>query len=256
MKRLSDNDKYFGPVTIASWFKQLGIRFSSGSEPSDGFSRNYILITAFRTAVRIELPRILSPYCDKYGSAEREYGISIDSNGGGEYDYINIRYGPQTYDSLTTKRLGWFIPWKQWRMVRMTFFNPDQTVFYTCDGHDFFTYYPEKEKCPSTQYLIKDYDGEEIVATVRVEEREWKRGEKWFKWVGWFYKPQVRRSLDISFDKEVGPEKGSWKGGTLGHGMEMKAGETIDEAFDRYCKTSLFGRGIDRRRPIELLRKI
>lgn len=36
----------------------------------------------------------------------------------------------------------------------------------------------------------------------------------WFKWLSWFGRPKIRRSLDIQFSSETGPEKGSWKGGT------------------------------------------
>ena len=34
-----------------------------------------------------------------------------------------------------------------------------------------------------------------------------------------------------------GPEKGSWKGGTMGHGIDMVAGELHESAFRRYCET-------------------
>jgi hypothetical protein len=47
---------------------------------------------------------------------------------------------------------------------------------------------------------------------------------------------QRRRSLSISFKAEVGPEKGSWKGGMMGHSIEMLAGESQEQAFRRYCE--------------------
>jgi hypothetical protein len=45
----------------------------------------------------------------------------------------------------------------------------------------------------------------------------------------------VRRSLDLQFSSEVGKRKASWKGGTVGHSIEMQAGETAKAAFQRYC---------------------
>ena len=35
--------------------------------------------------------------------------------------------------------------------------------------------------------------------------------------------------------KETGSKKGSWKGGTIGHGIDMLPGELHEGAFRRYC---------------------
>jgi hypothetical protein len=43
--------------------------------------------------------------------------------------------------------------------------------------------------------------------------------------------------LDIRFSEETGRRKGSWKGGTLGHGIDMLPGELHEAAFRRYCAT-------------------
>jgi hypothetical protein len=45
----------------------------------------------------------------------------------------------------------------------------------------------------------------------------------------------VRRSLDLQFSAEVGKRKGSWKGGTIGHSIDMMPGELHEAAFRRYC---------------------
>lgn len=42
--------------------------------------------------------------------------------------------------------------------------------------------------------------------------------------------------LDLRFSEEVGPQKGSWKGGTIGTGCDMLPGETPEQAFRRYCE--------------------
>ena len=100
--------------------------------------------------------------------------------------------------------------------------------------------YDEQRKATDTLkkvvFNFSDFDGEEIQASTHIEEREWKRGVKWFKWLSWFCKPKVRRSLDIKFSKETGPRKGSWKGGTIGHSIDMLPGELHEAAFRRYCK--------------------
>ena len=83
---------------------------------------------------------------------------------------------------------------------------------------------------------VADYDDEEITATTYTEEREYKKGTSWCKWLSLFIRPKVVRALDISFSAEVGPRKGSWKGGTVGHGIDMLPGENHESAFRRYCK--------------------
>ncbi len=81
-----------------------------------------------------------------------------------------------------------------------------------------------------------DFDQQSVVATCTITEMEWHRGEGWFKWLKFLYSPKIRRSLDLAFNAEVGPEKGSWKGGTTGHGIDMLKGETAEDAFKRYCE--------------------
>ena len=80
-----------------------------------------------------------------------------------------------------------------------------------------------------------DSDGSLVVASTHIEEREWRLGTGLFRWLSWFVKPKIRRSLSIEFSSEVGPEKGSWKGGLMGTGIDMLPGELHEAAFRRYC---------------------
>ena len=75
------------------------------------------------------------------------------------------------------------------------------------------------------------YDGEMIPCTYWVEEREWRR--KWFTWCNlkWFKK--VNRYIEISFEKEVGKGKESWKGGCMGCSYTLKPGESPQECIRR-----------------------
>jgi len=73
------------------------------------------------------------------------------------------------------------------------------------------------------------YDGTVVNATVSIVEREWR--PIWFKWTKLFAK--TRRCIEVEFDKEVGKEKGSWKGGCTGCGYELKAGETAYQSLKR-----------------------
>lgn len=96
-------------------------------------------------------------------------------------------------------------------------------------------YQDAKNACPVVRFSFKDFDEQELIATTRIEEREWRFGTGWFKWLSWLRRPKIRRSLDIEFSGETGPEKGSWKGGTVGTGIDMSPGEDHESAFRRYC---------------------
>lgn len=78
-----------------------------------------------------------------------------------------------------------------------------------------------QETYPYT-YVLKRGEIQEVLATVKVEEREWRR--KWLKFTPLFN--LVRRTISINFSDEVGERRGSWKGGTLGCGWDLKKGET------------------------------
>lgn len=100
-----------------------------------------------------------------------------------------------------------------------------------------FEFFRKKDECPASYFGFEDFDGEMIVAICKIEEREWHKGTGWFSWLKYFSRPLIRRDLDMEFTKEVGPEKGSWKGGTIGHSVDMIQGDTPESAFRRYCAT-------------------
>lgn len=252
MNRLTDNDRNFGPFTLARWTKRFAVMLSSGDE-EEGPAINTLTICGFGWALRTRLPRIIQPWRIRHEAHwdadtiarlgrnhyfvthEREYGFALSDMGNG-YDFLQVHFGAQTHDSETTMDWCKHLPWKQWDCVRSSVYAPDGAHFATEERGKFFDFMRTKEQCPTVSFGFEDYDGEMIVATCMIEEREWHRGEGWFKWLKWFYPAEIRRSLDIKFSAEVGPEKGSWKGGTLGHGIDMMKGETPRQAFERYCE--------------------
>lgn len=251
MNRLTNNDKNFGPLTLARWNKRFAIILSSGDE-ENGPAINTLTFNGFGWALRIRLPKIIQPYRTRHEANwdaatvarlgrnhyfvtdEREYGFALSDMGNG-YDFLQVHFGRQTMDSSTTQDWCCHLPWKQWRCVRSSVYRPDGSHFATEERGKFFEFCRIKETCPSVSFGFEDFDGEMIVATCVIEELEWHRGEGYFKWLRWFYPKKIRRSLDIKFSAEVGPEKGSWKGGTIGHGIDMLNGETPRQAFERYC---------------------
>jgi len=252
MNRLTDNDKNWGPFTFCKWKHRFGFHLNSGDGDDEDGYKNHILATAFGYGIRIQIPNIIRPWRIKhdaqwdektiarlgrnwyYQTWRREFGLSLSDMGNG-YDFLQVHFGAQTHDSETTKSWCKHIPWKQWRCVRNSIYKPNGEHFATEIRGKFFDFMKIKDECPSASFEFEDFDGQKITATCIIEEREWHKGEGWFKWLKYFSTPKIRRSLDIKFSDEVGPEKGSWKGGTLGHGTEMEPNETPMEAFKKYC---------------------
>ncbi len=267
MIRLTDNDRNFGPLTVArfKWAKAFYILISSGGDDEDeeGF-RNHLKIQAFGWAVRLLLPNLIRPFVhrrkagwdeamvarlgrDWYEvSFAREYGFQFF-----EGDSFSILYGVQEHcgnlpQGVVEKRNHWFLPWAQWRHVRTSLFDQNGKHFWSEPDTNKMTrdergavrddYSEFRRLCPRVPFWIEDYDGDIIRCETHIVEREWRRGEKWCSWLSWFSKPKVRRYLDLWFSAEVGPEKGSWKGGMRGHGIEMLPEELHESAFRRYCE--------------------
>lgn len=256
--RLTNNDINLGPLTIGEadrHWRPIGLVLDSGCDEYPGCSLS--LYTGWRT-FRLAIPQILRPWrrwvdTSHYSWASgpgsgywdvhrREYGFRLSDG------FLQVFLGPQTHDSTTTKSWSKHLPWTQWRFHRLSLYDLQGAHFWSqtdadrrsrawVDGRGPFDDQMEAEKrCPKARFLIEDYDGQRIVATTHIEEREWRFGEKWCSWLSVFRRPRIRRSLDISFEKEVGLDKGSWKGGLMGTGIEMLPGELHESAFRRFCE--------------------
>lgn len=251
MTRLTENDRTFGPLAWGkTGWRPWRVVWSSGDD-EEGDYRNDVTVYAFGWVVRLLLPNILQPYRIKhehvgwpaatvarlgrdwyYETHPRKYGFCLSEEG-----HLSFYFGAQTDDSSTTQSWGYFLPWTQWRHVRHSFYGLRGELIWTeLDCNRYLEQQVAKEENPKRVFVINDFDGEVIEATTMIEEREWHFGTGWFRWLSWFRAPKVRRSLDIEFSAQVGPEKGSWKGGTLGHGIDMLPGELHEAAFRRYCE--------------------
>lgn len=229
---MTENDKKWGPFTLGRWTKYFSLILESGDDEDPG---NYIRAIAFGWALKCKLPQIIKP-AGKYGDQERRYGFTLSDQGGG-YDFFQVFYGANSYCSNENKMWCCHLPWKMSRMIRHSLYHADGTL--AAEGGEktpFDFYWDAKETLRKTHFEFEDYDGEKIIATCHIEEREWARGEGWFKWLDLFYPRFIRRVLDMEFSSETGTEKGSWKGGTTGTSIDMTKNETAESAFRRYCE--------------------
>jgi len=253
--RWSDNDRFFGPFTYARdtrGYRPFAIMLKSGD--GDDYPGCSLRLSAFGHTLIAALPPIIKPYrvwheitteptrsqCIAKGrkpgywdSYSREYGFTVVEGA------VHWHFGQQTHDSQTDKSKCWFFPWREHRCIRHSLYDLEGGLF-----ADF----PQgkrtrnratvenaiEEACPVERFVFSDFDGEQITASCKIEEREWKRGKGAFRLL-YIGRNTVRRSLDLSFSAEVGPRKGSWKGGIIGHSIDMLPGELHEAAFRRYC---------------------
>lgn len=218
---------------------------SSGA--GDDYPGCKLTVAFWRWLIVFNLPPIIKPDVFKVRGQynydeliERRYGVYLFENhfnicyGRGDANHHRKEFGEE-------QRWSCFLPWNEWRHVRHSLYGLDGEHIFSQFDKDkipnrYDAFRAEEEKTPKRVFKFLDYDGEEIEATTYIEEREWHRGEKWCKWLSLFFKPMIRRSLDVQFNKETGPRKGSWKGGTIGHGIDMDPGELHESAFRRYCQ--------------------
>lgn len=256
-RRWSDNDHYLGPFTYARErsYRRLSMVLSSGDDEDRGCE---FRVSGFGHTFITALPNIIKPWrrwvdTSKYEWSQspnggywdihrREYGFCFSRSGTiGGATFLQVFLGPQTHDSSTTKNWCKFLPWTSWRHVRRSLYDLDGAHVWTEPeslgyNHDaYVTRKAAEEECPSRTFAFTDYDSEQLTARTRIEEREWRFGTGWFKWLSVFRKPIIQRSLDIRFSGETGKRKGSWKGGTIGHSINMLPGELHEAAFRRYC---------------------
>jgi hypothetical protein len=259
-RRWGDNDLYWGPFTYSKAegeyaYRPWAIELSSGCDEYPG---NSLRFSGFSRTLIIALPAIIKPWrrwvdCSKYEWAtseakgywdvhRREYGFSLTGSGrvgGGQF--LQVHFGAQTHDSSTTQDWCWFLPWTEWRHVRRSLYDLQGAHYWTepkglrYDHDAYLTRKAAEDGCPSVTFAFTDYDGEALTARTRIEEREWRFGDGWFKWLSVFRAPIIQRTIDIAFSGETGKRKGSWKGGTMGTGFGMEPGELHESAFRRYC---------------------
>ena len=251
--RWSDNDTYFGPFTFARDrnYHAWAVCLSSTDDEDRGCNLRF---SGFGRTAIVALPSwLLRPERKKvfpswdsdtiqrlgrdwyWDITPREFGFSIFEG------HMSVSYGRRTHDSSTEQRWGCFLPWTQWRHVRHSLYGLDGKIFADLNQRirwgswQYEINQIVEDACPTVSFRFKDFDGEELTAKTKIEEREWLFGTGWCKWLSLFRQPKVRRSLDLRFSGETGDRKGSWKGGTIGTGIDMLPDELHENAFRRYC---------------------
>lgn len=265
-----DNDRNWGPFTYARdgrGYRPLALVLKSRGDDDEESGNCTLRISAFGHTLISTVPPIIRPWrrwvdlsdrqfyradgtpeakrpdAGYWDTHARQYGFSLDGAGDvGRSSFLQVFLGPQTHDSSTTKSWSKFLPWTEWRHVRRSLYDLKGEHFWTepaggwrlGDG-SYEVCKAAEEACPSREFEFLDFDGQPLTVRTRIEEREWRFGTGWFRWLSAFRKPKIHRSLDLRFSGETGKRKGSWKGGTIGHAINMLPGELHEAAFRRYC---------------------
>jgi hypothetical protein len=247
--RWSDNDRYFGRFTYArERYSRVAVMFGSGD--GDDYPGCRLRVSIGRHTVIAALPQILKPHrrwvdtshyewskgpgSGYWDTHEREFGFTTFEGS------LHVHYGAQTNEWPGTKSKVLNYPWRKHRHIRHSLYDLDGELFGDLPEWGFSRKNGWAVKdaieavCPVARFEFADFDGERIVATTRIEEREWVRGKGLFRLL-FLGRNTIRRDLDIRFSAETGKRKGSWKGGTVGHSIDMLPGELHEAAFRRYC---------------------
>jgi hypothetical protein len=272
-RRWSDVNYHWGPFTWSpepTTGHGVGVMLDSGGR-HDGEAYCCVRFYLGKRTLIAELPNwVLRPKSERreftHWSSEAQRAAYIERTGRDHYfetfareigfnvadgQTLHIHWGAQTHAWPGSASKCFFLPWSNWRFIRHTHYTPDgkrRRTFWDADrrrmqrrakrhGEDMFfgDEFDYASSLPTVDFQFKDYDGEEIIARTRVDEREWRLGTGLFAWLSLFVPAKIARSIDIQFSAETGRRKGSWKGGTIGHSCEMKTGESIEDTFRRYC---------------------
>lgn len=112
-------------------------------------------------------------------------------------DLLFLYYGNDTGYTATKKTKGIYMPWA-WK-------------------HRLHEVLSEPEAHPYA-YTLRSGEVQHRTATIKAERRTWTR------W--WLPYRRVSNAIDVTFSDEVGERSGSWKGGIIRCGYEMRPGET------------------------------
>jgi len=159
--------------------------------------------------------------------------------------FVNVNYGIRIGHSEKDNQFGWFVPWSEWCFRRHTIYNLNGDVYRTELGHINWkdraelNYKDITDGCERCYFLFVDYIGTEIYVECYISEREWSLGDGWFKWLKYFSKPKIKRSLDLSFSEAINTldtDNHKRSSSTTGHGVDMAKGESASIAFKKYCE--------------------
>lgn len=171
---------------------------------------------------------------------ERRYEIFLDKEEG------YLRFSWNKADNFLyniTKHKGYekwiHFFWKQTRRVKNELLNTNFSLYK--DIQNIESDYDKVKEIEASQpyflFNVMDYDKEELTVVGKLVRWTYVYGNGRFtRFIMKFFKePEVYTRMELTFSKEVGTGKGSWKGGTVGHSVSLENLEDPVDAFKNYC---------------------
>lgn len=223
----------FNPTLLSSHW-ELSYNITTPAHAT-GVFYNYIQLRLGKwIAAKLYLPRLIKPYCSRKPSGykiwiTKKYGLVIRYN----ESHHSFYYGVNPEDDSQRghapyNRKNWFPGYKSTRLVKVTIYSPfgswanrlvDKN--HIC-GKALSELSKICKQIPKSCVVLIDYDRELINCQYYVREDVYEHGDGYFKWLKWFTKNKKKRYVCLEFDKEVGVEKDSWKGGLCGTTIELQ----------------------------------
>jgi hypothetical protein len=202
--------------------------------------RHYKIIKRKKTLKELrkdKLQKFSNPKFKPKEIYEKKYYNQYDPPVYGLYFHHNDQLGVCTGD-VNLYDLPWTSDWirtsaltKDGKWLHENKKNRNQDFWDTNKWKDILYY-----ETHSYKYTTKHGEIQNCMATIRVEEREWRW--KWFKWLKWTRK--IKRNIEVEFSEDVGEQKGSWKGGCVGCSYKMLKNETPYECLKRMERERIF----------------
>jgi len=149
------------------------------------------------------------------------YGIQIHSN----TFWIHLGGKMNDWEQCDSDWITWDLPYFSWHFNFYKVWNGSEWVL---ASKDYSEPYADKREIQTHPYRYTLHSGEvqERTASVNLDRRQWHR-----KWLPFLKKTST--SININFSDEVGEETGSWKGGCIGCGWDIKPNESMLDALQR-----------------------
>lgn len=176
----------------------------------------------------------------------RQYGFYIDEEFMCIYYGINDYYGTNSTEKKEQK-IGFTIPWLNQTYIKKEYYNLDRSL-YACVTHLGVFNDTSWDKCrqieqdiPKVKFSFNDFDGEEVEAECFLFKQIYHRGSGVFKWLKYITKPLEYLRCDVTYNKEVGKSKNSWKGGTLSCSFYCEDESlSIEQILREHCEKEKF----------------
>ena len=189
-----------------------------------GEDHNTLVVGLVAFTLYFHVPR----WPNKDSDFDLGYGFSFTDTG------LHLHWGKHT-------KVLWY-PWswdfyKRWELVEGGSY---------AQGREFWVEVPRRmnhgqlatKHTADYSYTRKSGEKQQVTATYYVDLME----HRW-RWLAWLPFPSRRaKCISVEFSAEVGEGAGSWKGGVLGCGYDMRPGESALECLRRMERERRFGR--------------